>query len=149
MNHQAENISVHNLVCVENQMHPSMLFRLYYDHNLITSERSERIEQFIDIAIDNWNKALRSQENILRELSYQPDETNDWASLTAWRFGLNAYHFQCWVSSKGKQGTLGALITLFNQISRFSGNHLRWLYSPDTAKLSEHLFGSETVNKSN
>jgi hypothetical protein len=79
--------------CQINALDVDELFRRYVQHGFLYPAKMRRLEPFMRLVRENWEKALHAGDLIHYVVSAQPTEAT-WASITAWRSTDLGWHTQ-------------------------------------------------------
>jgi hypothetical protein len=100
-----------NIACSINEISIAELFELYEQANFLYPEKKKRIYPYLSLIRQNWEAALKADEDILWIITYQTPDAKHRASVTVWRTTQNGVFAQH-LTSTGAGAGVGKIMLL-------------------------------------
>src|SRR5690348_12953944 len=71
--------------CRVNTIDVGALYQRYQQGGFVYPQKRERIAPYLPQILDNWRRALRGGEELLRVITYDDPGAGRWASTSLWR----------------------------------------------------------------
>lgn len=96
--------------CRVNALSADRLLERYKALGFLYPAKLRRLTPHIDEILDNWDRGMNSQDQLLQVVSCAKEEA--WTAITTWRPALDAVNAQHWVSTGNPAGSRAVMLAI-------------------------------------